>query len=90
MALEIGGEPEHVGVQLEQVVGGHQPRDDRRSARAEPAGSGMSRRDPEFEPVGGMQSLERPHDEVAAVAGTSSPVYDRERAGLDDLELQMQ
>ena len=38
VALQLARQREQVGVQLEQVVGGHQPGDDRRGARAEPAG----------------------------------------------------
>ena len=47
MALELGGERQQVGVELEQVVGGHQPGDERRGARSRarrragsPSGSG--------------------------------------------------
>ena len=38
MALELGRERQQVGVELEEVVGGHQPGDDRRGARPQAAG----------------------------------------------------
>ena len=37
VTLELARQRQQVGVQLEQVVGRHQARDDRRRARAEPA-----------------------------------------------------
>ena len=36
--LQLARQREQVGVQLEQVIGGHEARDDRRGARAEAAG----------------------------------------------------
>ena len=90
MTLELGGEREHVSVELEQVIGGHQPGDDRRGARPESARQRDVRRDPELEPVGRMEPLERPHHEVVAAARHVEVGDDRERPGLDHLELEMQ
>ena len=52
--------------QLEEVVGGDQSRDDRRRARAEPARQRDLGAQAEGDPVGGVERLERPHDQVVA------------------------
>ena len=91
MALDL----DRVGVdllageaELEQMVRGEQAGDDCRRAGAEAAGERDLTRDPEGEPVGGMQALERPHAEVAAVARDVALHLDPELAGLGDLELE--
>ncbi len=77
--------------QLEEVVGGHQAGDDRRGARAEPAGERDLAADPERDPVGRMEVLEGADDQVAAVGRRLDPLRDdRELAGLGDLELQLE
>ncbi len=53
--------------QLEQVVGGHQPGDDRRRRRAEAAGERDLAANLEPQAVGGMKRLEGSHAQVAAV-----------------------
>ena len=58
--------------ELEQVVGGDQAGDDRRRARAEPAGERDLAADLEAQPVGRVQALERAHAEVRAVGRQSS------------------
>jgi hypothetical protein len=66
VALELACVREHVGVDLEHVVGRHQPGDNRRRARAEPAREWDLRADLERELVGRMQPLERTDAEVLA------------------------
>ena len=52
VALELGGEREHVGVELEEVVGGHEPGDVGGGARAQAAAERDLRPDAEGEGVG--------------------------------------
>jgi hypothetical protein len=90
MALELGGQRQDVGVELEQVVGSHQARDVGRRARPQPAGERDLRADAELERVGRVEALEAAHDEVAPVAGDRQVGDDGEAAGLDDLDLGVQ
>ena len=69
MALELGRPRQHLLLgerQLEEVVGGEEAGDDRRRAGAEAAGQRDLAAQPEGDPVGGMQALEGPHDQVVA------------------------
>ena len=90
MALELGGVLDHVGVELEEVVRGHQPGDVRRRARAQPAAQRDVRPDAELEVVGRVQTREAAHGEVAVIAGDLQVGANGEATGLDDLELHVE
>ncbi len=61
VALELRASAEHVGVQLEHVVGRQQPGHGGRGARAQPAGqSGISELMRNSKSSAGMQALESP------------------------------
>jgi flagellar motility protein MotE (MotC chaperone) len=87
--LDLGGQGADGCIELEQVVGGDQARDDSRGARAEAASERDPRGDVELEGVGGMQALECPDNEVAPVTRDVELGVDRERARLADLELEV-
>ncbi len=88
--LELSRQGRHVGVELKQVVGGEQSGDDRRGAGAKAAAEGNPRGDAEREPVGGVQALERPDEEVAAIPRHIEVRDHLERARLDNLKLEVQ
>ena len=90
VALDLGGGGQQVGVELEQVVGGHHAGDNRRRARAEATRERDVAVDREPEVVGWMQGGEGPHAEVAPVAGDVEVGDDLEVAGLLHLDLQVQ
>ena len=88
MALDGRRLGQQVGVELEQVIGGHQPGDDGGRARAEAPRQRYLRADREGEVVGRVQALERAHDEVVAAPRDGQVGLDGEAAGLGDLELE--
>src|SRR4051794_1320369 len=90
MALELGCQREQVGVELEEVVGGHQPGHVGRGARPQAARERDLRRDPEREVVGRVQALEAADREVAPVAGDRQVGLDGEAPRLLHLELHVQ
>jgi hypothetical protein len=90
VALELGGVLEQVGVELEEVVGGHQARHVGRGAGPQPPAERDVGADPEGEVVGRVQPGEPAHRQVAMVAGDAQVGLDGEAAGLDDLELHVQ
>src|ERR1019366_5222378 len=71
------------------MVGRHQAGHDRRRTRPEPADEGYLGADPERELGGGMQPLERLHDEVGAVAGQVEVSVHRKLARLGYLDLEL-
>ena len=79
-----------VEAQLVHVIGGKEPGDDGRGARAEAARNRDLAADLKPQAVGWMQALERANAEVLAVAreATVTGVH-LELTGLGDLELQM-
>jgi len=93
VALQVGGPGEQLGGaqgKLVKVIGGGQAGDDRRGAGAQTAGQGDFAADAEAQPVGGMQDLERAHDEVVAPArDLQIPGVDGELPGLGDLDLHL-
>ena len=77
--------------QLEEVVGGEEPGDDRRGAGAEPARQRDLAAQPEGDPVGRVQALEGADDEVVAPGRDLEPAgVERELAGLLHLQLEVQ
>ena len=82
---------EHVGAELEQVVGGEQPgHDTPRRSSPSPPDSGMSERIRNVEAVGGMQALEAADAPGCAGRGRRRGRSRPRSAGLRDLELQVQ
>ncbi len=90
MTLQLSRQGQHVGVELEQMVGSQQTREHRRRACAETAGQRNARRDRELKTIRGRERLESPDHQVRAVAGNVEVGVDRERASLEHLELEMQ
>ena len=90
MALELGGQREQVGVELEEVVGGHQPRHVGGGARPQAPAERDLRLDAEGEGARGRQPGEAADGQVAPVAGDLQVGVDREAPGLLDLELHVQ
>ena len=92
--LQLGRAHQHLLAgerQLEEVVGGEEPGDDRRGAGAEAARERDLAAQPEGDAVGGVQALEGPHDEVVAPGRNLEPAgVERELAGLLHLQLQVQ
>ena len=73
---------EHVGVQLEDMLGRHQPGDDAGRARPKPPLSGIVEPTRNSKSSAGMQALERAHHQVLAVAPQVQVGDDREPPGL--------
>ena len=90
MALELGGQREDVGVELEEMVGGHQAGHVGGGARTQPAAERDLRLDAEAEGLGVGQPGEAAHGEVAPVAGDLQVGVDAEAPGLLDLELHVE
>src|ERR1039458_9383764 len=90
VALQLDGQRADVGVELEQVIGGHQTRDDRGGTGTQAAAQRDLRRDPELKAVGRMQRLERAHDQIAAVERHIQRADHSEGTRLHHLQLQVQ
>ena len=90
MALELGGQREDVGIELEEMVGGDQAGHVGGGARAQPAAERDLRLDAEAERLGVGQPGEAAHGEVAPVARDLQVGVDAETPGLLDLELHVQ
>jgi hypothetical protein len=90
VALELGGQGEQVGIELEEVVGGHQPRHVGGRARPEAAAERDPRADAEGEGVGGGEPGEAAHGQVAPVARDLEVGVDGEAPRLLHLELHVQ
>ena len=90
VALELGGQREHVGVELEEVIGGHEPRDVGGGARPQAAAERDLRLDAEGEALGVGEPGEAAHGEVAPVARDLEVGLHAEAPGLLDLELHVQ
>jgi hypothetical protein len=90
VALQLGRARQQVGVELEQVIRRHQPRDDRRRARPETAGERDLRGDAEGEAVRGVQVLEGAHAQVLASARQRQLALHRKAPGLPHFQLHVQ
>ena len=91
VALELGRQLEDVGVELEHVVGGEQPGDDRGGARAEAAGQRDLRGDRELERRRPGAGARTPAPRGSSRSrGTSSSVWIAKAPGLLDLDLELQ
>ena len=90
VALDLGGDGQKVGVQLEEVVGGHRAGDDRRGAGAEAAGEWDLAADREREVLGRVQRLEGADAQVASIPRYVEVGDDLEAPCLLHLDLEVE
>src|SRR5579859_5590505 len=90
MALELRAQGQQVGVQLKDVIGGHQPGQHGRGARTQAAGQRDLGRNLELKRVGAVEALEPPHDQVGPVLGDIQGTVYGEAARLLDLDLELE
>jgi hypothetical protein len=90
VTLELAREAQEVRVELEQVVGGHEPADVGGRAGSESARQRDLRADAKREAIGRREAGEAAHHQVAIVARDAQRGVDGEAPRLLDLQLQVE